>query len=236
MGGLSIVAVFTAGVLSFASPCVAALVPAYISYVSGVSLAELGRSGNFTRVMTNALLFCLGFAVVFITLGASASALGRVFMANRTLLARIGGIIIILFGLHVLGVLKIPFLNREARPLLGKIGGGGYLKSPLVGMSFAIGWTPCLGTILASVLLLAGQAGTAARGATLLGVYSVGLAIPFLAVAAALSRGLDLSFMRKHARTIEIASGVLLIVFGALIFSGLLRAVTGSLSGLGLRL
>ncbi|RJQ54930.1 MAG: cytochrome c biogenesis protein CcdA [Actinobacteria bacterium] len=226
MGELSFVAVFVAGLLSFASPCVAALVPAYISYVSGVSVSELEKSGNVGRVMANALLFCLGFTVVFVTLGASASVAGGFLQANRLLLARIGGIIIILFGLHVLGLVRIPLLNREARPMFGKIGGGSLLQSPFVGMSFAIGWTPCLGTILGSILVLASQTATVGQGATLLGIYSLGLTLPFLAVAAALSRGLDLSFIRKNARKIEVASGVLLILFGLLILTGRLAILT----------
>jgi len=226
VGELSFVAVFVAGLLSFASPCVAALVPAYISYVSGVSVSELEKSGNVGRVMANALLFCLGFTVVFVTLGASASVAGGFLQANRLLLARIGGIIIILFGLHVLGLVRIPLLNREARPMFGKIGGGSLLQSPFVGMSFAIGWTPCLGTILGSILVLASQTATVGQGATLLGIYSLGLTLPFLAVAAALSRGLDLSFIRKNARKIEVASGVLLILFGLLILTGRLAILT----------
>ncbi len=229
-GGLSIVAVFFAGVLSFASPCVAALVPAYVSYLSGVSVTELGESRNFAKVVANALLFCLGFAAVFVALGASASALGGFLSANKIWLARIGGIVVVLLGLHVLGVLRIPFLAKEARPMWGRLGGGSYLQSPFVGMSFAVGWTPCLGPVLSGVLLLASQAKTMGQGALLLGVYSLGLAVPFVLVAMALAKGLDMSFMRKHARAIEVTSGVLLIVFGVLIFTGRLAVLTGQLS------
>ncbi len=232
MGQLSLVAVFAAGVLSFASPCVAALVPAYVSYVSGVSVAELAKGANFRRIMLNALLFCLGFTAVFIALGASASLAGGFLISNRILLARAGGTVVVLFGLHVLGLIRIPFLQREARPAWGKLGGGSYLQSPLVGMSFAIGWTPCLGTILASILVLASQATTVGRGALLLAVYSLGLTIPFLVTAAALARGLDTSFMKRHTRAIEIASGLLLVVFGVLIFTSRLTVLTGRLSGL----
>lgn len=230
VAGLSILAVFAAGMLSFASPCVAALVPAYVSYMSGVSVAELGESRNFSKIVINALLFCLGFAVIFIALGASASAIGGLLSVNKLLLARVGGAIIVLFGLHVLGVLRIPFLAKEARPIWGKLGGGSYLQSPFVGMSFAVGWTPCLGPILVGVLGVASQTRTASQGALLLTVYSAGLAVPFLLVAAALSKGLDMSFMRTHARKIEIASGLLLIVFGVVIFTGQLAAFTGRLS------
>lgn len=230
MGDLSVLGVFIAGVLSFASPCVAALVPAYVSYISGVSVAELGQSRNFAKIMTNALLFSFGFGVVFVALGATASAVGGLLAENKLLLARVGGAVIVLFGLHVLGVVRIPLLAREARPTWGKLGGGSYVQSPLAGMSFAVGWTPCLGPILSGVLLLASQTPTAGQGALLLAVYSAGLAIPFLAVAAALSKGLDLSFVRRHARGIEIASGLLLIVFGTLIFTGQLTALTGRLT------
>lgn len=232
MGGFSLFAVFAAGVLSFASPCVAALVPAYISYLSGVSVAELGDSRNLGKVILNALLFCLGFAVVFVALGASASALGGFLSANRVWLARIGGSIVVLLGLHVLGVFRIPFLAKEARPAWGKLGGGSYLQSPFVGMSFAVGWTPCLGPILSAVLVVASQTATAAQGAVLLAVYSAGLAVPFLILAIGLAKGLDVSFMRKHARGIEIASGVLLVIFGVLIFTGRLAALTGQLSSI----
>lgn len=231
MGELSFAAVFVAGVLSFSSPCVVALVPAYVSYVSGVAVSDLGESSNFGKIMLNALLFCVGFTVIFVTLGASASIVGGFMQANRLLLARVGGAVIVLFGLHVLGLLRIPFLNREVRPMFGKIGGGSYLQSPFVGMSFAIGWTPCLGTILGSILVLASQTATLGQGALLLGVYSLGLTLPFLAVAAALSKGLDLSFIKTNARKIEVASGLLLVAFGLLIFTGQLTLLTQRLIG-----
>lgn len=211
MPGLSVA--FLAGLFSFLSPCVLPLVPSYLAYVGGSST---GRATTFR----NSLFFVLGFSLVFVALGASASLLGGFLLSSRGLLIRIGGALIVTFGLMLLGVLKLPFLYRTARAnYLGDAGTP--LGATLMGMSFAIGWTPCVGPALGAILTLAGASATLVSGVSLLAVYAAGLALPFLLAAASLG-----SFRRFSSwfspllPWAERFAGLLLISFGVLMVSG----------------
>ena len=219
----SLFAVFVAGLLSFLSPCILPLIPAYLSFISGVSLAEIRKKesgeGVSKRVFLNALVFVFGFSFVFVVLGASATFLGTFFLAHLSILKKVAGSLVILFGLHILGVFRFRVLDHEKRhhyrqKPLGKLG------SFLVGVAFALGWTPCIGPILATVLFYAGTKETVAQGTLLLAVYSAGLGIPFLLAAMGMEKFLSVSnVIKKHFRSIEILSGLLLIGVGFLILT-----------------
>ena len=217
--GLSIPIAFVAGVVSFLSPCVLPLVPGYISMLSGESIEELKAGagpGLMARIFRNSLAFVVGFSVVFIALGASATAVGNFLVAQRTIFNIVAGIVIIIFGLHLTGMVKIPLLYREARMNTGapKRGLGG---SFLLGFAFAFGWTPCIGPILTGILALAATRETVFQGMFLLGVYSAGLAIPFVLTGVGLGQFMKFySGFRKHLQAVEIFSGVLLIAIGFL--------------------
>src|SRR6266536_544333 len=208
-----------AGVLSVSSPCTLALVPGYLGFMSGVSA---GRG----RTMLAATLFVVGFAFVFTFLGwAATSASSFLTGAGRDLLARIAGVLIIVLGLFVIGLVRLPFLMREGRPLLDRVrpGPAGAL---FLGVAFALGWTPCIGPVLGAILLLASGRGTAVQGAALLLVYSLGLGIPFLLAAAFLERFEGAAaWLRRRATPINAAGGVLLVAMGVLVFTGDLNRV-----------
>jgi len=207
-----------AGVLTFSSPCTLPLVPGYLGYLSGVGCGR-GRAAGA------AALFVTGFALVFTALGAGASSLGSLLLDHRLALERAAGLLVVLLGLFVLGLVPLPFLARERRPLLGRVrpGPAGAL---LLGAGFAAGWTPCIGPVLASILALAGTQGTATTGALLLLLYSLGLGLPFLAAALFLDRFRSASgWLRRHAAAVNAASGALLLAMGALIFLGRLNAL-----------
>ncbi|MGH7777282.1 MAG: cytochrome c biogenesis CcdA family protein [Candidatus Dormibacterales bacterium] len=208
-----------AGVLSFSSPCTLPLVPGYISYMAGV---RAGRG----RALTAALLFVAGFSAVFTSLGAAASGLGALLAENRILLERVAGAVIIVLGLVLVGLVKVPWLEREGRPLLERVRPGP--KGALfLGVAFAFGWTPCIGPVLGSILVLAGSQQTAGSGALLLLVYSAGLGIPFLAAALLMDRFSGATqALRRHAATINVVAGVLLLFMGGLVASGRLQAFT----------
>jgi cytochrome c-type biogenesis protein len=202
-----------AGVLSFSSPCTLPLVPGYLGYLSGVS-ASRGRTTGA------AALFVLGFALVFTALGAGASTLGSLLLEHRLVLERAAGVVIVLLGLFVLGLVRVPLLMREGRPLLEHVrpGPSGAL---LLGIGFAIGWTPCIGPVLGAILVLAGSRGTVTAGAALLLLYSLGLGLPFLAAALFLDRFRAASgWLRRHGSAINAAGGTLLVAMGALVFAG----------------
>ena len=233
MGGVSIVAAFTAGLISFLSPCVLPLVPGYISLISGASVDQL-KSGDdeqrLQRVLGHSLLFILGFSLIFISLGASATWLGQALLSRMTILYKIAGVIIIVFGLHLTGLLKIPFLYRDARfHSAGKpaTAGGAFL----IGLAFAFGWTPCIGPILAVILGLAASQDTVWKGVFLLALYSAGLAVPFLLTSLGINRFLKFyQRFRVHLHQVEVFSGVVLIVLGAMIFSNQFTRLSGYLS------
>lgn len=205
---------FAAGVLSFLSPCVLPLVPSYLAYVGG--------SGAQRRalLMRNSLLFVLGFSMIFIALGASASALGSLLRSNRQILMIGGGILVILFGLVMLGVIRLPWLMRDTR-MQAQHDASTPLGAVLLGMAFAAGWTPCIGPVLGGILTLAGAGGTLAEGVLMLGVYSLGLAVPFLLASLALDPFLRFSRrFRAWLPWVERTAGGLLLVAGVLMVTG----------------
>ena len=213
-----------AGFLSFVSPCVFPLVPPYLCYIGGVSLDQLtgdaqeGVAKN--RVALASLAFVLGFTTVFVILGATASVVGRLVASYLDTLAIVAGVVIIVMGLHFLGVFKINFLHRQARMEVRNHTAGPF-GAYLVGLAFAIGWTPCIGPVLAAILAVAGSEQSVSRGAVLLAVYSLGLGIPFLA--AGFFAGAFMKIMkrfRKHVGTVEKTMGALLVLTGVLFISG----------------
>lgn len=217
---VNLLVALSAGMLSFLSPCVLPIIPAFIGYLSGVSLEE----GNRRRVFFHTLSLVLGFSFAFTLMGASAGALGQILREVLPFIQKAGGILIILFGLHVMGLLKIPALYQEKRLPFNPGPGAGYGASFLTGVAFSLGWTPCVGPILAAILLMAGNAATAWKGALLLAVYSLGLGIPFLIVGVAF---LPLSRLLRHAlrygKFVSWVTGVFLIVLGFFLFTDKLR-------------
>ncbi|HUU28355.1 MAG TPA: cytochrome c biogenesis protein CcdA [archaeon] len=222
MESVSLFTAFTAGLFSFISPCVLPLIPAYISFVSGISIEELEQEteqkGRLLRVFFSTLVFVLGFSTVFILLGAGASFIGNLLFAHRIWFNRIAGVLIGLLGLHLTGIYRFGFLEYEKRIHVQKKSFG-LIGVFLIGAAFAFGWTPCIGPILAAILTLAAQKGTVGSGMFLLGVYSLGLGLPFLATGLALNGFLGVyRRLRTHLRTIEIVCGIFLILVGILIF------------------
>jgi cytochrome c-type biogenesis protein len=206
-----------AGVLSFLSPCVLPIVPPYLAFMAGASMEEADRDA---RTLRAAAFFVLGLSTVFLLLGLAASALGRVFLAYQPQMALIAGAVIVLFGLHFLGVLRIPLLAREAR-LDARAETGTALGAYVFGLAFAFGWTPCIGPVLGAILALAAQGGSAGRGLLLMGAYALGLGVPFLLTALFLGRALGLmAGLRRHMATIERAMGGLLVAVGVLMLTG----------------
>jgi cytochrome c-type biogenesis protein len=219
-----------AGLLSFLSPCVLPLMPSYISYITGVSFEDLQDTTDKKRIqmltLTNSLFFILGFSLVFISLGASSSVIGRIFNNYQEWIRIIGGVVIIFFGLFVAGFFQINILQRDKRfHLSGKP--TGYLGSVVVGTAFAAGWTPCIGPILGSILLYASAQGSTLYGVKLLSMYSLGLAIPFLFASLAFNSFLSYSKkVRKYMKVIMLASGLLLVAFGILLLTNKLTLLT----------
>lgn len=212
---------FVAGLLSFLSPCVLPLVPAYLSFLSGATVEELAEGRARARALARALAFVAGFSLVFVLLGASASAIGRFLLAHMDLFAKLAGAVIILFGLHFLGVLRLGFLARDLRPDASRWSGAGAWGALVVGAAFAFGWSPCVGPILGAILALAGMQEHLAEGVALLAAYSAGLAVPFLLAALATEAFLAWStHAKRRMRAIEIGAGVLLVFTGVLIMAG----------------
>jgi cytochrome c-type biogenesis protein len=213
---------FIAGLASFLSPCVFSLVPAYIGYLGGRSVA-MGGTEQENRWMTllHGLAFVLGFSTIFISLGLAASALGGLLYSSRDWLEKIGGVVVIIFGLHMVGILRIKFLEYDLRPQTLPDRRRGFLASYLMGIFFSAGWSPCVGPILGAILTLSLNGGSMLQGVLLLSAYSLGLAIPFLVAAVEIS--LVTSLLRRHRKTMfyaEKAMGVILIVVGILLFMG----------------
>jgi cytochrome c-type biogenesis protein len=227
---LGIAVAFSAGLLSFLSPCVLPLVPSYIGFLTGMSLEEM--STRRRMALLHASLFILGFTLVFMVFGASATALGRVLKYHEVWLQRVGGVLIIAFGLVCLGVLRVGFLQQDRRlhlrdkPL-------GYLGSVFVGMAFAAGWTPCIGPILGGIYALAAASDSLGRGVVLLGAYSAGLAVPFLLAAWAVDEFLGwFQRFRRFLPWVMRVSGALLILVGVLLLSGQFTRLANWLQGL----
>ena len=219
---LGIAVAFTAGLFSFLSPCVLPLFPSYLSFVTGMSVADLQAdltAAARRRVMLHSVAFVVGFSLVFVALGASFSAAGQVLMDYRDWIRQVGGVLIVIFGLYIAGLLNFgPFSRTKQWQLREKP--AGYIGSFIVGLTFAIGWTPCVGPILGAILSLAGTADTVQRGIGLLVAYSAGLGVPFLLSALAL--GAFLKFFKRYRPFIPIVergAGVILVVVGVLVFT-----------------
>ena len=210
-----------AGVISFLSPCVLPIVPPYLAYMSGVSLQDMTdqRAARGKAVLA-ALFFVMGLSTVFLFLGFTASAFGAFFLQNQLLLSRISGLVILIFGLHFIGLFRIPFLDQEARIDAGDRGGSSF-GAYVLGLAFAFGLTPCIGPQLGAILSLAASEASVSRGTLLLGVYAAGLGIPFLLAAMFISRAMGMmNRIKRHMRLIERIMGVLLIIVGLAMLTG----------------
>ena len=229
---VSVWAALGAGVLTFLSPCVLPLIPGYIAFMTSLSSADGEAEGRrIPAVLFPALLFVLGFSIVFVGLGASASALGSFLTANRDVFEKVAGGLVILLGIMMLGIIKVPWLYGEARFEMQKARRFGPLAALVMGMAFAFGWSPCVGPILGSILMLAVDSASAGRGALLLAVYSAGLGVPFLAVALALGRVKPLlAWLNRRALVINRVAGSVLVVLGVLILTGQLGPIVALLS------
>ena len=203
------------GVVSFLSPCVLPIVPPYLAYMSGVSINEMNDEATGRRkAIMAALFFVMGLSTVFISLGFAASAFGIFFLQNQVLFGQIAGVTVIVFGLHFIGIFRIPFLDKEARLDAGNKGGS-FFGAYVLGLAFAFGWTPCIGPQLGAILAMAASEGSVARGTLLLGIYAIGLGVPFLLAALFISRAMGvMNRIKPHMKTIERVMGGLLIIVG----------------------
>ena len=218
---------FGAGLASFLSPCVLPLIPSYITFITGMTLDDLPRARR--AALAHALLFVLGFSLIFLALGASATLLGRLLVTYRVWISRAGGLLVLAFGLYLLGVFNLGVLSRERRahvtdkPL-------GYLGTVIVGVAFGAGWTPCIGPILGSILTYAATQAEVSRGVVLLGAYSLGLGVPFVLAAVAIERFLNaFAVIRRHMVWVTRVSGAALVVIALLMITDYLRVITNVL-------
>ncbi|MGR3614846.1 MAG: cytochrome c biogenesis CcdA family protein [Paracoccaceae bacterium] len=210
------------GLISFLSPCVLPIVPPYLAYMSGVSIGEIqGTAAARRKAIIAALFFVMGLSTVFLLLGFAASAFGTFVLKNQELFAQISGVVVIIFGLHFLSVFRIPILDREARIETGESGGSAF-GAYILGLAFAFGWTPCIGPQLGAILSLAASESSVARGTFLLGIYAMGLGVPFLLAAIFLTRSIVLmNKLKRHMNLIEKIMGALLIFVGFMLVTGL---------------
>jgi cytochrome c-type biogenesis protein len=218
---------FGAGLASFLSPCVLPLIPSYITFITGMTLDDVQRSRRLALV--HALLFVIGFSLIFLALGASATLLGRLLVTYRVWISRVGGVLVLAFGLYLLGLFNLGAFARERRihvtdkPL-------GYLGTLVVGIAFGAGWTPCIGPILGSILTYAASQADLRRGMVLLGAYSLGLAIPFLLAAVAIEKFLGaFAAIKRHMAWVTRVSGAALVVVALLMITDYLRVITNVL-------
>lgn len=212
---------FLAGLASFLSPCVFSLVPAYVGYLGGRAAGGENTQSNRFITFTHGLAFVLGFSVVFITLGVASSSLGRLLYDLRDVLTKVGGIVVIIFGLHMIGVFRIKFLEYDTRVQQVPDRKWGYFSSALMGVFFSAGWAPCVGPVLGAILTLSLNGGSVSTGVRLLTAYSAGLAIPFLI--AALGVGWVSMTLRKYGKVmhyVEVGMGVILVIVGVMLFAG----------------
>lgn len=222
---------FLAGLASFLSPCVFSLVPAYIGYLGGRAAGGETTQSNRFITFTHGLAFVLGFSFVFVLLGVASASLGRVLFDLREILAKVGGIVVIIFGLHMIGVFRIKFLEYDTRVQELPDRKWGYLSSALMGIFFSAGWAPCVGPVLGAILTLSLNGGSVSNGVTLLSAYSAGLAIPFLI--AALGIGWVSVTLKKYGKLmhyVEIAMGVILVIIGFALFAGIYEKYAAQLS------
>jgi cytochrome c-type biogenesis protein len=221
---ISIFVAISAGLISFLSPCILPVIPSYLAFITGISLEELSRQENLRRVrkkvIANSLMFILGFSIIFITLGASATVIAKFLYNNIRLFEIIGGVLVIILGLHFAGIFRLKFLDREKKIHLKKKPLG-YLGTCLVGMAFGAGWTPCVGPILGAILAMAATTQDVLKGIMLLTFYSAGLGLPFFLSAFILHKFFEyFKTIRKYFKVISIVGGVLLIIVGILLISG----------------
>ena len=222
MHDVGIPAAFLAGLVSFLSPCVLPLVPGYVSLISGVGIEELKaqETSLLRKVMLNSIAFVLGFSLVFVTLGALSTEVGRLAVEYKSTLARVAGVLVIVFGLHLTGILRIKALYADKR-LHNVKGGNTPWGAFVIGFAFAFGWTPCVGPILSGILVIAAAQNSVSKGILLLIVYSLGLAVPFLLTAVGIERFMKFyGGFRRHMHVVEVASGALLIALGTLLIFG----------------
>jgi cytochrome c-type biogenesis protein len=228
-GNVGVAIAFGAGLASFLSPCVLPLIPSYITFITGMTLDDVQRARR--TALIHALLFVLGFSLIFLALGASATLLGRLLVTYRAWISRVGGVLVLVFGLYLLGVFKVGIFSRERRfhvtdkPL-------GYLGTVVVGIAFGAGWTPCIGPILGSILTYAATQQQVSRGLVLLGAYSLGLAVPFVIAAVAVESFLTaFGAIRRHMIWVTRVSGAVLVVVAVLMITDYLTVLTGVLQG-----
>ncbi len=217
---------FLAGLASFLSPCVFSLVPAYVGYLGGRAAGGEATEGNRLITFTHGLAFVFGFSVVFVTLGVASSALGGILFDLRDVLEKVGGIVVIIFGLHMIGIFRIPFLEYDTRIQQLPDRKWGYLSSALMGVFFSAGWAPCVGPVLGAILTLSLNGGSISQGVSLLSAYSAGLAIPFLI--AALGIGWVSTTLRKYGKVmhyVEIGMGIILVIIGIMLFAGIFEII-----------
>ena len=220
---LSIFVAFSAGLLSFVSPCVLPLVPSYVTYITGLTFEDITSNKDRAKIrlitIFNSLVFIGGFTTVFVLFGGSATYIGRVLLTYQDIVQKVGGILIIIFGFYIMGVLKLDFLTSEKKIHIERKPGG-YFGSFLVGMAFAAGWTPCVGPILGSILLYASTSGSVAKGMGLLAAYSLGLGLPLFISALAINSFIStFKVITRYMRWITITSGIFLIIIGIMIFT-----------------
>jgi cytochrome c-type biogenesis protein len=234
MHDISLIMAFAAGVVSFLSPCVLPLVPGYLSVVSGLSFDQLALSHSkpalLWRAAGHAVFFILGFSTIFVALGASATAIGQFLQVRANLFTKIGGVIVILLGLHIMGVWKIGLLYREKR-FLRSSPPKGAVGAFITGLAFAFAWTPCIGPILGAILTFSATQETVSRGVLLLSTYSLGLGVPFLLAALGMQSFLTLfGRIKGSLRAIEVAAGLLIVVMGTLMLTNNLSWLSGQLA------
>ncbi len=234
VGQVSLFAAFSAGLLSFISPCVLPLVPSYLSYITGLSVENLANVEERERfksaILINSLLFIAGFSVVFIAFGASASLMGQVLYEYQDVIRKIGGVLIIIFGLYLLGILKLKFFMTERRLMQFETRPVGYLGSFLIGTAFAAGWTPCVGPVLGAILAYASTTESMAGGVVLLSSYSFGLGLPFFLTAFGMDSFLSyFKKLRMYLGAVSVASGGLLVLVGVMIYGDSVTLVTSFL-------
>lgn len=237
MPGIENVSIFialSAGFISFLSPCILPLIPSYMAFITGISLEELSHEKNLKRVrkivIINSLLFILGFSIIFIALGASATFIGKFLSRNIRWFEIVGGCVVILLGLHFIGIFRLKFLNREKKIHL-KDKPLGFIGTVLVGMAFGAGWTPCVGPILGAILTMAATTQNIFKGMVLLAFYSVGLGLPFLISGLIIHKFFEyFKAVRKYFKVITAVGGILLIILGVLLITGYFSSISSYLS------
>lgn len=232
---ISILVAFSAGIISFLSPCILPLIPSYLAFITGISLDELSSGDSLKKVrkivIINSILFILGFSLVFIALGASATFIGKFLSENIRWLEIGGGIVVIILGLHFAGIFRLRFLEREKKIHLQKKPLG-FFGTIIVGMAFGAGWTPCVGPILGAILTMAATTQSITKGIVLLTVYSAGLGLPFLLTGIIIQKFFEyFQSIRKYFKAINLAGGILLIILGLLLLTGYFSALSAFLQG-----